>query len=182
VLSLYSQDVLGHTPLVAGLIVIPQGVGGVLRGFVATPLVERVGFRWFVAGNWLLAGAGIAVLFRFSATSRYPLLGLVLLVIGFGAANVVFGGTVAGSTDVSNDEQGVAGALVNAARQLGAAIGVAVVASVVTLEADSPRGYRLVLMCFTGMAIVAAFLSLALPGRRPVAREPAPAPASHHST
>jgi hypothetical protein len=68
------------------------------------------------------------------------------------------------------------------ARQLGAAIGVAVVASVVTLEADSPRGYRLVLMCFTGMAIVAAFLSLALPGRRPVAREPAPAPASHHST
>ena len=51
---------------------------------------------------------------------------VVLLGIGFGSTNAVFGGTVAGSTGVSNNEQGVAGALVNAARQIGAAIGVAV--------------------------------------------------------
>jgi EmrB/QacA subfamily drug resistance transporter len=173
VLSLYSQEVLGYSALVAGLFAIPQGVGGLLRGLVAARLLERVGLRWFVAGNWLLAAVSIAFLFRFSMTSRYPLIGIVLLAAGFGSTNVVFGGTVAGSTGVSNDEQGVAGALVNAARQMGAAIGVAVMLSVVALDAGVPAaganhaaGYRLALACWAGIAVVAAVVSLALPGRR----------------
>jgi EmrB/QacA subfamily drug resistance transporter len=173
VLSLYSQEVLGYSALVAGLVAIPQGVGGLLRGLVAAPLLDRVGLRWFVAGNWLLAAVSIALLFRFSMTSHYPLIGIVLLAAGFGSTNVVFGGTVAGSTGISNDEQGVAGALVNAARQMGAAIGVAVVLSVVALDAGAPAaganhaaGYRLALACWAGIAAVAAVVSLALPGRR----------------
>jgi EmrB/QacA subfamily drug resistance transporter len=187
VLSLYSQEVLGYSALVAGLVAIPQGVGGLLRGLVAARLLERVGLRWFVAGNWLLAAVSIALLFRFSMTSHYPLIGIVLLAAGFGSTNVVFGGTVAGSTGVSNDEQGVAGALVNAARQMGAAIGVAVVLSVVALDAGVPAaganhaaGYRLALVCWAGMAAVAAVVSLALPGRRrpDPERPPAPAPAT----
>jgi hypothetical protein len=127
----------------------------------------------------------IALLFRFSVTSHYPLIGVVLLAAGFGSTNVVFGGTVAGSTGVSNDEQGVAGALVNAARQMGAAIGVAVVLSVVALDAGAPAaganhaaGYRLALACWAGIAAVAAVVSLALPGRRRPDPERPPASAS----
>jgi len=115
VLSLYSQEVLGYSRLVAGLIAIPQGVGGLLRGLVAARLLGRTGLKWFLAGNWLLAAVTSSMLFRSDVTSHYPLLGLVLLGIGFGSTNVIFGGTVAGTTDVSNQEQGVAGALVNAA-------------------------------------------------------------------
>jgi len=99
-------------------------------------------------------------------------------------ANVVFGGTVAGSTGVSNDEQGVAGALVNAARQMGGAIGVAVVLSVVALDAGVPAaganhaaGCRLALACWAGMATVAAVVSLALPSRRRPDPECPPKPA-----
>jgi Na+/melibiose symporter-like transporter len=189
VLSLYSQEVLGYSALVAGLIAIPQGVGGLLRGLVAPRLLERVGLRWFVAGNWLLAAVSIALLFRFSVSSHYPLIGIVLLAAGFGSTNVVFGGTVAGSTGVSNDEQGVAGALLNAARQMGAAIGVAVVLSVVALDAGAPAaganraaGYRLALACWAGMATVAAIVSLALPGRRRRDPERPLAPATATST
>jgi predicted MFS family arabinose efflux permease len=170
VLSLYSQEVLGYSPLVAGLIAIPQGVGGLLRGLVAARLLERTGLRWFLAWNWVLAAVSISVLFRFNVTSHYPLLGLVLLGIGFGSTNVVFGGTVAGSTGIANDEQGVAGALVNAARQIGAAIGVAVVLSIVVLDggttaSSADHGYRLALMCWAGIGVAAALLSLALPAR-----------------
>ena len=64
VLSLYAQQVLGYSPLVSGLIAIPQGVGGLLRGLVAARLLERVGLRWFLAGNWLLAAVSISLLFR----------------------------------------------------------------------------------------------------------------------
>jgi predicted MFS family arabinose efflux permease len=171
VLSLYSQEVLGYSAFVAGLIAIPQGVGGLLRGLVAARLLGRTGLRWFLAGNWALAAVSISVLFRSSVTSHYPVLGLVLLVIGFGSTNVIFGGTVAGSTGVPNNEQGVAGGLVNAARQIGAAIGVAVVLSVVAVDAGTPAssadaGYRLALMCWAGLGVVGALLSLALPSRR----------------
>jgi EmrB/QacA subfamily drug resistance transporter len=183
VLSLYAQQVLGYSPLVAGLIAIPQGVGGLLRGLVAARLLERVGLRWFMVGNWLIAAVSISVLFRFPATSHYPLLGIVLLAIGFGATNVVFGGTVAGSTGVRNDEQGLAGALVNAARQIGAAIGVAVVLSVAALDGLAPgssgasaAGYRLALLVWAGAAGAAAVLSLALPARGRTDRPPASAP------
>jgi MFS family permease len=179
VLSLYSQEVLGYAPLVAGLIAIPQGAGGLLRGLVAAPLLERVGLRWFLAGNWLLAAVSISLLFRFPVTSHYPLLGIVLLGVGFGSTNVIFGGTIAGSAGVGNNEQGVAGALVNAARQIGAAIGVAVVLSVAALDGGTPAtggasaaGYRLALLCWAGVAVAAAVFSLALPTRERTHREP----------
>jgi EmrB/QacA subfamily drug resistance transporter len=183
VLSLYAQQVLGYSPLVSGLIAIPQGVGGLLRGLVAARLLERVGLRWFLAGNWVLAAVSISVLFRFPATSHYPLLGLVLLGVGFGSTNVIFGGTIAGSSGVSNEQQGIAGALVNAARQIGAAIGVAVALSVAALDGQtsvsgsaSAAGYRLALLCWAGVAGAAALLSLALPGQRRTNREHAPTP------
>ena len=114
-------------------------------------------------------------------TSHYPSLGLILLCIGFGAIDVIFGGTVAGSTGVRNDQQGVAGALVNAARQMGAAIGVAVVLSLVAIDSGpaapdlgQSAGYRLALMCWAGIGVAAALLSLALPGLPRAEREPAP--------
>jgi MFS family permease len=183
VLSLYAQEVLGYSPLVSGLIAIPQGVGGLLRGLVAARLLDRVGLKWFLAGNWLLAAVSISLLFRFPVTSHYPVLGILLLGVGFGTTNVIFGGTVAGSTGVSNSEQGVAGALVNAARQIGAAIGVAVVLSVAVLDGGTPvsggasaAGYRLALLCWAGVAVAAAVFSLALPTRGRTHRKPAPAP------
>ena len=108
VLTLYAQQVLGYSPLVSGLIAIPQGIGGLLRGLVAARLLDRAGLRWFLAANWALAALSILVLFRFPATSHYPLLGIVLLGVGFGSTNVIFGGTIAGSAGVSNDEQGSA--------------------------------------------------------------------------
>jgi hypothetical protein len=195
VLSLYSQVVLGYSPLVAGLIAVPQGIGGLLRGLVAPRLLDKSGLKWFLVGNWLLAAIGIAVLFRFDATSHYPILGLVLLAIGFGSTNVIFGGTVAGSAGVPNSEQGVAGAVVSAARQIGAAVGVAVVISVVAIGAGSPAanpdgaaGYRLALLCWAAIGVVGSALSLALPGRagpavaapaKPTPPRAAHAPMSH---
>ena len=130
VLSLYCQQVLGYSPLVSGLVALPQGIGGLLRGVLGARLIDRLGLRAFLAGNCLLAAVSALALFRFPVTTHYPGLGIVLLVFGFGSTNVVFGSTVAASTGVTNDEQGLAGALVNATRQIGAAVGVAVLCSV----------------------------------------------------
>ncbi|MCU1427471.1 MAG: family efflux transporter permease subunit, partial [Actinomycetia bacterium] len=117
VLSLYCQQVLGYSPLKSGLIAVPQGIGGLLRGLLGSRLLDRIGLRVFLAGNCLLAAVSGSALFRFPVTTHYPGLGIVLLAFGFGSTNVVFGSTVAASTGVTNAEQGLAGALVNATRQ-----------------------------------------------------------------
>jgi EmrB/QacA subfamily drug resistance transporter len=176
VLSLYCQQVLGYSPLVSGLIALPQGIGGLLRGVIGARLVDRVGLRAFLTGNCLLAAVSVFALFRFPGTTHYPLLGLVLLAFGFASTNVVFGSTVAGSTGVTNEDQGFAGALVNATRQIGSAVGVAVLLSIVAIDAgvgastaDLAAGYRLALACMAGIAAAATLLSLGI-SRGPTTR------------
>ena len=163
VVSLYSQDVLGYSALAAGFVAVPQGVGGILRGVVGPRLLDRVGVRTFLVANCLIAAAGLAMLFRFPVTSRYPLLGLVFLAIGLGTTNVVFGATVAGSSGVANDEQGLAGAVLNGSRQIGSAVGIAVLLSVATStptgSAGSAGGYRTALLWATAIAVAAAALA-----------------------
>ena len=170
VLSLYCQQVLGYSPLVSGLVALPQGIGGLLRGVLGARLIDRLGLRAFLAGNCLLAAVSTLALFRFPVTTHYPGLGIVLLAFGFGSTNVVFGSTVAASTGVTNDEQGLAGALVNATRQIGAAVGVAVLLSIVAIDASAHAstaqladGYRLALACAAGLAVAATLLCLRLP-------------------
>jgi predicted MFS family arabinose efflux permease len=170
VLSLYCQQVLGYSALVAGLVALPQGIGGVLRGLLGSRLLDRFGLRTFLAANSLLAAVSVWALFRFPATTHYPGLGIVLLLFGFASTNVVFGATVGASGGVANDEQGLAGALVNASRQIGSAIGIAVLLSIVAIDtsanasiAHQADGYRLALTCSAGLAVAATLLSLRLP-------------------
>jgi EmrB/QacA subfamily drug resistance transporter len=161
VLSLYGQQVLGYSPLVIGLIAVPQGIVGLLRGVAGPRLLDRVGLKRFLVGNCLLAAVSLALVLRTTATAHYPLLGIALLGVGFGSTNITFGSSVAGSAGVANDEQGLASALLNATRQVGAAIGVAamlsLVATDVTGRTDSARlagGYRLALLVAAGLAVV----------------------------
>jgi predicted MFS family arabinose efflux permease len=172
VLSLYGQQVLGYSPLVTGLIAVPQGVGGLLRGIAGPRLLDRLGLKRFLAANCLLAAVSIALVLRTPTLTQYPLLGLALLGVGFGSTNVIFGTAVAGSAGIPNDEQGLASALLNATRQVGAAVGVAVLLSIVvtasggqTASAGLAGAYRLALAVSAGLALLGAFVSLALPTR-----------------
>jgi hypothetical protein len=115
----------------------------------------------------------VFLLFRFPATTHYPLLGLVLMGVGFGTTSLVYGATIAGSAGISNHEQGVAGALINAARQIGAALGVAALASLVAgsqgvgnSSGALARDLRTVLTLACALVCIAALISLASPGLR----------------
>lgn len=168
IMSLFAQQVLGYSPLVAGLLVIPQGIGGMLRGLAGPRIVARLGVKWFLALGSAVSAVGLMLLLRFPATSHYPLLGVVLLVVGFGTTSALFAATVAGTTGISDDRQGVAGALINAARQVGSAVGVATLLAVAAVETrangTSPAaladGYRLTLLVTAALAGLATILSL----------------------
>ena len=105
ILSLFCQQVLGYSPLITGLVVVPQGVAGLLRGLVGPTFVARLGIKRFLAMSAAITSVGLALLLRFPATSHYPLLGVVLLIAGFGTTVSVFASTIAGTAGVSDDER-----------------------------------------------------------------------------
>jgi MFS family permease len=180
ILTLFLQQVHGYSPLLAGLIVVPQGVGGVVRGVVGPKVVARLGVRRFMALSAAFSAIGLGLLLRFPATSQEPLLGVVLLIVGFGSTCTIFAATVAGSTGVRNEEQGLASGLINMSRQVGAAMGVAALLAVAAAAARSggssvtaiAEGYRTAMGVTAGLAVVATAATL-LFIREGVCRDPA---------
>jgi len=130
VLSLYFQQVLHDSPLATGLAIAPQGIIGFIAGVFGARLANRVGVRRVLVLTSAVATLGFLVLTRLPATGGYsPLLAAVMLV-GFGTAGTAFGTMVTASHGVADDDQGVVGGVINTSRQIGAAIGAALLPAV----------------------------------------------------
>ncbi|WP_296602260.1 MFS transporter [Nocardioides sp.] len=127
----YLQLVVGRSALVTALSVLPMALVMMpsARG-LAPHLAGRVGVRPVLAGGLLLVSAGFAVLSRLEATSSYlPLLGgLVLLGAGMGLAMTPATSSITDALPAS--KQGVGSAVNDLARELGAALGIAVLGSI----------------------------------------------------
>jgi EmrB/QacA subfamily drug resistance transporter len=130
VLSLYFQQVLHDSPLMAGLAIAPQGVVGFTAGMFGARLSSRLGLRRMLVLTNLAATAGFLVLTQLPATGSYsPLLAAVMFV-GFGSAGTAFGALVSASRGVADQDQGVVGGVINTGRQIGAAVGAALLPAI----------------------------------------------------
>jgi EmrB/QacA subfamily drug resistance transporter len=130
VLSLYFQQVLHFSPLATGLAIAPQGVVGFAAGAFGARLARRVGIRRVLIMTSAVAAVGFLALTQLPAAGGYsPLLAAVMLV-GFGTAGTAFGTMVTASAGVADDDQGLVGGVLNTSRQVGAAIGAALLPAV----------------------------------------------------
>jgi MFS family permease len=157
VLSLYMQDVLHFSPLATGLIIAPQGIAGFTMGMLGPKLAGRFGVRRVAMVAGVSATIGFAALTQLPAVGYSPLLFVVILV-GFGGAGTAFGSIVLASRELSDDDQGLAGGVVNTSRQMGAAVGAALLPAV----ADSISGVsgdRAAMLAATAAALAATAVS-----------------------
>jgi EmrB/QacA subfamily drug resistance transporter len=129
VLSLYLQQVLHESPLLTGLIIAPQGVVGFAAGVIGPRLAGRIGVRRLLVLTAAAAAAGFLVLTRLPATGYSPVLFVVTL-IGFGTAGTALGSTVLASRGMADADQGLVGGMINTSRQIGAAVGAALLPAV----------------------------------------------------
>ena len=130
VLSIYFQQVLHDSPLMTGLAMAPQGVVGFAAGAFGARLASRIGMPRLLMLTSGAATVGFLVLMRLPASGSYsPVLAAVTLV-GFGTAGIAFGAMVTASGGVSNDDQGLVGGVINTSRQIGAALGAALLPAV----------------------------------------------------
>ncbi|WP_081236100.1 MFS transporter [Streptomyces viridosporus] len=131
-LSQYLQLVQGRRPLEAGLAELPAAIGAVAAGLVAGRAARRFSVRSVVAGGLAAIGLALATLTVIGQSTGYPLLGAALLMVGTGAG---FSFTVTADvilSSVPKEQAGAASAVSETAYELGAALGIAVLGSVVT--------------------------------------------------
>jgi MFS family permease len=166
VLTLYLQEVLGHSALRAGLLFIPMTLASVVAAPLAGRLATRVGVRTTASSGLALVAVGLLLMTPMSVGGGlvFVLLGMVIGEGGFMLSNVPL--TIVGSGSAGEDERGLAAGLLNTSMQLGSAWGLGVVATVVAGasaalggEAGGPEalvgGLRWGLFACVGFAVLA---------------------------
>ncbi|HET6741748.1 MAG TPA: MFS transporter [Kribbella sp.] len=131
-LSQYLQLVQERRPIEAGLAELPAAIGSVAAGLLAGQVARRFSVRAVVAGGLAAIGLALAALTTISHDTGYPLLGAALLVVGAGAG---FSFTVTADVilaAVPKEQAGAASAVSETAYELGAALGIALLGSIVT--------------------------------------------------
>lgn len=159
--TLYLQHARGFTPLAAGTATLPMALGATVCAPWSGRLVGRSGPRLplCLAGGFLTAG-GLCLAGLDQDTSVLLLLLAYLLIgIGFGFANAPLTHTAVSGLPPAR--AGVAGAITSTARQIGAALGIALAGGLVAetgpagLAHASRPGWLLVAACGLVVLLVA---------------------------
>jgi EmrB/QacA subfamily drug resistance transporter len=128
----YLQGVRGDSPLTAALSVLPLSAAMMPTGRMTPKLAARFGARTVCAAGLVLVAAGLAVISRVGTGSPYWLLLAGLIPVGIGMGAAMTPATAAITEAVPAARQGVGSALNDLSREVGGALGIAVIGSIVT--------------------------------------------------
>ena len=176
-LSLQLQEVMGFDPLTTGLAFLPSAVVVALAAQAAPRLAVRVGAKPVLVTATALVATGAALLARVSPDSGYASLILpATIVFGLGLGAVITATTIAATDSVPAGDQGVASGLLTTSQQVGAALGVAILATLASAHTQSlgelssatiAAGIRFAYLVGAGVAAVSMLTALfALPPGR----------------
>jgi len=176
-LSLFLQNVDGYSPLRAGLAFLPVGLCTLAGALIASRIVHIVGARNQLMLGLGVAAAGLLWLSRVQAGDPYlaHVLGPEILIgVGFGLSFIPM--TLSATAGVPVHEAGLASGLINTTRQMGGALGLAIMATVASSIAAShgsglqhsahaalTDGYRAAFLIAGGVMVVGVLLATLLP-------------------
>jgi EmrB/QacA subfamily drug resistance transporter len=128
----YVQFVLGYSPFVAGVALAPLAVAVMSLSPRVPTLLERFGPARVAPVGLLLMAGGFAILSSADRGSTYWLLLAGLVPLGVGMALATTPATTAIVSSLPRAKQGVASAVNDLAREVGGALGIAVLGSALT--------------------------------------------------
>jgi EmrB/QacA subfamily drug resistance transporter len=170
--ALYLQNVLGYSALRTGLAFLPQSLSiGIVSLFFSGRLVGRFGAKATLLSGLLFVAAGLAVMTQAPVDGSYVVNVLpATVLIGVGAGMVFMPSVSLAMAGAGRHDSGIASGVANVAIQLGAALGVAVLAGVasghttallhdgVSARAALAGGYHVAFAVATGCLLAAAAL------------------------
>ncbi|MGC1406104.1 MAG: MFS transporter, partial [Candidatus Dormiibacterota bacterium] len=129
-LTLFIQNILGFSPLEAGIGFLPLTlvIGG--ASITTSRLVGRIGTRLPTTLGPLLIAGGLLWLSQITADTTYPFVLAPMLLVGLGMGLVFVPLTLAAVSGVRPQETGLASALLNTGQQVGGAVGLAVLGTI----------------------------------------------------
>lgn len=177
-LTLYLQQVKGQGPLEAGLALVPLPIMIIVGSQLSSRTVSRFGPRPLIIGASVIVASSVCWLSALSAHGSYwsEVFGPLTL-LGFGMGINMVAVTTAATAGVPPQLAGLASGLLNTARQIGAAVGLAVLAIVADTHTDSElaagadqadaltSGYSLGFLVCAALMFGAAALAVFMPRR-----------------
>ncbi len=133
----YLQNVLGHSPKVAGLVVMPGALCMAIMGSVSGTLSDKFGWRWFTVGGMICSTLGLVILSRVTNTSQLweVIPGLILVNCGMGTFYSANSSSVLSA--VERDSYGVVSGFLNLVRNSANVISLAIATTIVTVTMGS---------------------------------------------
>jgi EmrB/QacA subfamily drug resistance transporter len=190
--SLYLQEVLRMPPIGAGLAFLPMALTIMACAMRAGRLVARFGAGPVLGAGLTLMALGMALFGRIAVNGGYLSdVALPGLLVATGIGFSVVPSTIAATATAAPSEAGLASGLVNTSRQMGGALGLAILTSLAALytshltNADFRApivaltdGFRLAFLIGAGFAATGAVVAFRFIPRvvRPEAPPPTPAP------
>jgi EmrB/QacA subfamily drug resistance transporter len=136
-LTQFVQEVLGFSPLRAGLAFVPMTGALLLMSRLAPRLVPRFGGKPLLVAGLLPVVGGMAWLGQVSTgTAYFPGILVPMLLLGTGMGFAFVPLTMASLTGVPPQDSGAAASMVNVMQQVGGALGLAIL---VTIYGDARR-------------------------------------------
>ncbi len=167
--TLYLQNVLGYSALKTGLSFLPLALVILAAAHLASHLLSHAGAR-VVAVVGLVLTSAAALLLALAPDRASYLTNLLpgFLLLGAGVGLVFVAVTVTAMADVRHDQAGLASGIMTTGHELGAALGVAVLAAVAISNGNPVSGYGDAFFVAAAIAGVLAFVAaIVLPALRP---------------
>ncbi|MEW1748316.1 MFS transporter [Streptomyces angustmyceticus] len=163
VMSIWLQDSVGLTSLPTALVITVQPVAFFTTSAMVGSALHRLPSRWTLGGGTVAVGLGNVLMLTVDADSSWAALvpGLILTGIGAGIVSPVLPAIAMSAAPES--QSGVASAAANCARQLGLALGIAVLGSVFHQFSSGRGGGDLHVQYASGLSavfVVAAVVGL----------------------
>lgn len=130
--AFYLQSVRGYSALEAGLLIVPLAVAQMVFAPRARLVVDRFGARAVCTAGMLLVAGGLAAFVFFDASTPVWIIEVVFFVQGAGMAHIMPPVTVAVMQTLPREKAGSGSAVNNTFRQVGGALGVAVLGSLLS--------------------------------------------------
>jgi EmrB/QacA subfamily drug resistance transporter len=131
-LTQFLQSILGYTPLEAGIRLLPMAGVMIVLSPLSAKVVERIGSKIVVASGLSIAAIGLIIASRLTPGASYPEVLASLVVLAAGMALVMPPATESIMGSLPLAKAGVGSAVNDTTRQVGGALGVAVLGSVMS--------------------------------------------------
>ncbi|MEU5974173.1 MFS transporter [Streptomyces sp. NPDC047315] len=181
-IMLHLQNVMGYSPLKAGMAYLPYAAGVLTGVWLSARTVARFGVRPPLVVSFVVSAIGMLMLSRVSEGDGYAaavLPGVIVVSVASGLGFPAL--AIAAVTDTTERDAGLGSALLSSVQQIGGAVGIAALVSLAASQGDpvhgsgdaATDGFALAMVVAAGfMTLGAVVIATLMPGRAPTEGQP----------